>query len=89
MLYNVIVAKNIGVDKMSDFNSKSLENDLIILSGLKCSARDIVDCDADKSSLKYDEKCYSVLLKQDSVTKSVNSVCFIDNPQAPKKRITQ
>lgn len=74
---------------MSDFNSKGVINDLEVLLGVKHCVRDIVDCDADKSSLKYDEKCYSVLLKQDSVTKSVNSVYFIDNPQAPKKRITQ
>ncbi|MGN1457017.1 MAG: hypothetical protein ACI4XP_03570 [Acutalibacteraceae bacterium] len=74
---------------MSDFNSKGVTNDLEVLLGVKHCVRDIVDCYADKSDLKYDEKCYSVALNQNSVTQSVNAMCFIDNPQAPKKRITQ
>lgn len=74
---------------MSDFDKKAFENDLDILFGIKYSAKNIVDCYADKSDLKYDEKCYSVLLNQNDVTKSVNAMCFIDNPKAPKDRITQ
>lgn len=74
---------------MSDFNSKSVSKDLEILLGVKHCVRDIVDCYADKSDLKYDEKCYSVLLNQNDVTKSVNAMCFIDNPKAPKDSITQ
>lgn len=74
---------------MSNFNSKNVANDLGILLGVKHCVKDIVDCHADKSDLKYDEKCYSVLLNQNDVTKSVNAMCFIDNPKAPKDRIKQ
>ncbi|MDD6489393.1 MAG: hypothetical protein PUG48_06250 [Clostridia bacterium] len=74
---------------MSNFDKKAIENDLDILLGIKYCAKNIVDCCVDKSNMKYDEKCYTVPLNQNVITKSVNSMCFINNPQAPKKRIKQ
>ena len=89
MMYNFSVVKNFGDDKMSEFDLNSMINSLVVLCGEKFCAKDIVDCDVDRSDLKYDEKCYSVSLHQDSTTKSANDMCFISNPKAPKKRISQ